>query len=960
MDETRSVGAGQVPRSVGPAVGPLRGSSTPDRMAGVVGRERELAVVRSALERASAGAGSLMVVTGEPGIGKTTLLREAERLADGFVCVWAHGVQGERPAGRAGLLELLSPLRELRDDVPPGQAAALGSALGWGPAAGGADPFLVSAGTMSLLARAAEQAPLLVLVDDLPWVDEESAQALLFAARRLGRDPVVVLASVTDPAEVPGGVSGLRLLRLDGLARGDAARLLGGRVTPGVADRLVQGTGGNPLALLEAVRGLTRGQRVGAEPLPDVLPTGAGLQGVFERTLGALSEPVRLAMLLIAVGNDADTATLMRAVAEAGVDAVAALDEARERGVAAGDGNRWVLRHPLLRSAVLRGAGPGERRDAHRAWAASLTGDPDGPRRLWHLAQATAGGDDTLADELARAAQVQRTRRGFAASSAMLERAAELTGDPEAAGRRRAGAVHDAFVAGDTDRVRALAGVVLASAPHDEVRAAVQYDLGTLEQYTGSVPRAEELLARAADTASGVLKVHVLAELALCRFRLGDIAGMGACADALEGCADREDPAQRLLADFTRGVTCTLAGDPAGQPLLTSVVDLAASPPLRDDPRHLLHLALAAGFLGDARHAMAVGAALLARARERGAIGILVPALALAAVARAWLGDHAGAFADAGEAVELGDLLGYTADVAAALETLAWQSACRGLHDNAATAVERARTLTDRAGTTSVAAHTAITAAFCALCRGDPAATADLLEVRMAVDGGIGAMGEPLGIAPLLVEAYLALGRASDAVHLASRYAEVTPPSAPAATQALVARCTALTAPTTTDAAQAFDQAIDAHARGLDTFEQARTRLLYGARLRRDGHRVRARHQLRAAHHAFDTAGLTLWAQRALDELNATGATARPRRPHDVEPLTSQETRVALLVAQGLSNREVAAALFLSPKTVEHHLSSVYRKRGFRSRTELTHRYATTPPDPSDPSPQAQPQRHPD
>ena len=923
----------------------------------MVGREREVDVVQSVLERARGGLGSLLVVVGEPGIGKTTLLQEAERLADGFVCLWAHGVQGERLPGRAGLLEVLTPVRDLCGDVPPGQAAALCSALGWGPAAPGADPFLVSAATMSLLARAAEGAPVLVLVDDLQWVDEESARALLFAARRLGRDPVVVLASVSDPSDVPAGVSGLPMLRLEGFSAADATQLVGGRVTPEVADGLVLRTGGNPLALLEAVQGLTRGQRVGAEPLPDLLPMSEGLRGAFERTLRALSEPARRAMLLIAVDDHPDSATLMRALAHDGVDAVGALDQAQQRGVAVRDGHRWVLRHPLLRSAALQGAGSGDRRDAHRAWAAALAGDAADPRRLWHLAQATAGVDDTLADELARVAEAQRTQRGFAASSAMLERAAELTGNRDAAARWRADAVHDAFVAGDTDRVRALAAVVLDSPGDEQIRATVLYDLGTLEQYTGSVPRAEQLLARAADAATGVLRVHVLAELALCRFRLGDVAGMAACADALDADADRNDPAQRLLADFTRGVTHTLAGDPSGQSLLTSVVDLAASPPLRDDPRHLLHLALAAGFLGDARHAMAVGAEQLARARERGAIGILVPALALVAVGRAWLGDHAGAFADAGEAVELGDLLGYTADVAAALETVAWQSACRGLHEDATRAVERARALTDRAGTTAVAAHTAITAAFCALCRGDPAVTAEILEARLATDGGIGAMGEPLGVAPLLIEAYVALGRGTDATLLAGRYAEATPPTAPAATQALVARCTALTAPSLADAVQAFEGALDAHTRGPDTFEQARTRLLYGVTLRRDGQRVRAREQLRAAHLAFDAAGLTLWAQRALDELNATGATARPRRPHALEPLTSQETRVALLVAEGRSNREVAAALFLSPKTVEHHLSSVYRKRGFRSRTELARHYATTPAEGNDPPPQKQPGR---
>ena len=331
----------------------------------------------------------------------------------------------------------------------------------------------------------------------------------------------------------------------------------------------------------------------------------------------------------------------------------------------------------------------------------------------------------------------------------------------------------------------------------------------------------------------------------------------------------------------------------------------------------------------------------LAETRERGALGMLVPGLALMAAGRAWLGDHTGAFADAGEAAELGEQLGYAADTAVAVEMLAWQSAARGLHDDARRALERARALTDRAGTTSVAAHQAITAAFCALCRGDLAEAAALLEARIAADGGIGSLGEPLGVAPDLVEAYVGLGRAADAAALAGRYADGHRPVAPPPTAALVARCLGLTAADEDAADEAFETALAAHAQAPDAFEAARTRLLYGARLRRAGRRVAAREQLRVALDAFAAMDLTAWAQRAADELGATGATARPRRPLASEPLTSQETRVALLVARGLSNREVAAALFLSPKTIEHHLASVFRKRGFRSRTELASAFAT-------------------
>lgn len=269
---------------------------------------------------------------------------------------------------------------------------------------------------------------------------------------------------------------------------------------------------------------------------------------------------------------------------------------------------------------------------------------------------------------------------------------------------------------------------------------------------------------------------------------------------------------------------------------------------------------------------------------------------------------------------------------------LAWQSAARGLHDDARRAMAQARALTDRAGTTGVAAHQAITAAFCAHCRLDLTEAATVLEARIAADGGVGEMGQPLGVAPTLVEAYVGLGRAAEAADLAERYAAASAEAVDPPTAALVARCLALTATDDDVAVDRFETALAAHALAPDVFEEARTRLLYGSRLRRAGRRTLAREQLRVALAAFTAMDLTAWELRTADELAATGATARPRKVLASEPLTSQETRVA----RGQSNREVAAALFVSPKTVEHHLSSVFRKRGFRSRTELASAFATT------------------
>ena len=395
------------------------------------------------------------------------------------------------------------------------------------------------------------------------------------------------------------------------------------------------------------------------------------------------------------------------------------------------------------------------------------------------------------------------------------------------------------------------------------------------------------------------------------------------------------------MAAFSAGTALLLTGDlEAGMARLDEVRRLADLPALRHDARALLLMALAAGFTGQVGDAVTVGAARLQEVRRRGAIGVLVPCLAILASGRAWLGDHAGAFGDAGEAAELAEHLGYAADGSVAVEMLAWQSAARGLHDDAARSLARARELTDRAGTTAHAAHQAITAAFCALCRGELSEVVTLLEARVAADGGVGASGEPLGVAPLLVEAYLGLGRTDDARSLAGRFAEATPPGSPALSVALARRCEALTVADEATADVTVAAALAAHSEGGDPFETARTRLLYGGRLRRTGHRVAARNHLAAARGAFAGMDLTHWVAVAERELAATGATARRQPATGSAPLTSQETRVAILTAQGMSNKEIGAALFLSPRTVERHLGNVFRKRGVRSRTELAATYA--------------------
>ena len=748
-------------------------------------------------------------------------------------------MESEAALGHAALLELLSPVRDRLADLPAAQAEALTAALGWGPAGAPGDRYLVAAATLSLLAAAAEQAPVLVLVDDLHWVDRESAAALLFAARRLRRDAVAFL--FYGPVRLPVPLEGLPMLALAGLAPTQAAGLLPGawpiRWRPGWSTGLGairwpswRWPGGSPRP--------AAGRRPPPRSAACRDASGADVRTVASWAVG----PGVAGGAAVRRRPESASAALVGALRREGIDAEPALDEAEEHGVLVRDHGGLGFRHPLLRAAAWRLATPAQRRAAHRALAGALPGrPPDGPE--------LASGRGGRRPRRRSGPRAGRGRRGGPDPPGVRGRLGRPGAPPPCSPPTPAGRpsgwppplATPSWPGTSSGPGRWRPGC-WTGPPARPPRAQVLATLGVLEQYAGSVPRAAELLATAAERWEPQ-RVWALAELGHTRFRLNDLAGLGEIADRLAEAADLGDPGQQALAEFMRGVALTVGGDPAaGRPLLAGVLELLRSPALGDDPRYLIHLALAAGFLGDLRGILGPAERRLAEVRERGALGVLVSGLALMAFCRA-LGDHAGAFADAGEAAELGEQLGYVADAAVAVEMLAWQSAARGLHDDARRALERARVLTDRAGTTAVHAHQAITAAFCALCRGDLAETAARLEARIDADGGVGSMGEPPGSPHSRrgLPGVRPVGRGRRPGR-AVRRRHPQPP--PAATVALVARCRALTVADDATAAEAFEVALATHAQALDAFEAARTRLLYGARLRRAGRRIAAREQL--------------------------------------------------------------------------------------------------------------------
>lgn len=904
-----------------------------------------MARVVAMLGEVRSGGSRSLVVTGEPGMGKSALLRAAEQKAPEFRCLWVRGVESEQLMAYAGLHQVAASLRERITEVPEAQAEALGAALGWRRVTAEPPRFLVAAGTMSLIAAEAEHRPVLVLVDDVQWVDQESATALAFAARRLEDDPVAFVWAARDGSVPAALLHDVPALPLAGLSRTAARALVGPRVVPSVADRLADDTGGNPLGLLEISSRLSDSQRLGTAELPERLPLGERLEGHYREVLAQLSETARRAVLLCALDRTASITTVAGALAAAGDDGEAALDEAVDLHVLVPLDTGLAFRHPLLRSAAVGAASSAEWRRCHLLLARTLSDGALPLAAAWHQAEASVAADPALAEALVRLADDNRSKAGYAAASAALERAALLAGDTTRAAELLAGAAEDALLAGDIARTRLLARRVLDGTTDPPSRGRALVVSGVVELTTGSVPRAAEMLASAAEVAEGPALGHALSELAMARFRLGDLAGVADSAARLAAVAPQLDPYQRLMGSFTKALAVAVGGDAASSArLLTAVIEEIGKPPLRDDPRTVIPLALAAGFLGEVSPVFSLGEHLLSLARERGAFGVLVPALALVAAGRSWLGDTAGAYADAGEATELGEQLGYAVDVANAHAIVAWQSAARGLHEEARTALARARDLTERAGTSSHASYLALTEAFCAQCRGDAAGVVAALEPRLAADGGMGASGEPLGIAPDLVEAYVAVGRRSEAADLAARYAAVTPAEAPPLTMAILARTQALVIEDLDDALATFGRALTAHDSAIHPFEAARTRLLLGSRLRRAGRRAEARRHLTSARDAFAAMDLDMWVANADDELDATGARARRREVTISEPLTAREVRVALLAARGSSNKEIAAALFLSPKTIERHLSSIYRKRDFRSRTELAAAYAAVMP----------------
>ena len=909
----------------------------------LLGRSGERAHLNGLLLAAKQGHSAAVVISGEAGIGKSTLAESMASTASAqadTVVLRTRGIEAEHAIPFAGLADLLRPIQHLLPELPEPQAAALAGALALGPPTAG-DRFAVAAATLSLLARAAQVGSLLCVVDDAHWLDPSSAEALVFAARRMRAEGSVMVFTVRD--NEPGSARFLVLeqLPLQGLDTKSATELLarsvGRTLPPQVVERLVTDTGGNPLALLELPGQLTEDQLSGKTPILEPLPISSLLTESFLRQVRDLPQRSRTALILVAT-SDLEAADLVEQALQQAGGSLADLEPAETAGLVSLGNGRLAFRHPLIRLAVYHTATPSQRRSAHHQLAVALdsVAAPQAEeRRAWHLAAATLTPDEAVAATLERVGEAASARYSHAVAARALERAAGLSPSRDGRARRLlaaaaaavpAGLVQDAMRLLEQARIWTDDPVVAAIAECDQHRLAVR---GSTSE--ASRARLLDFAARIEDRLPDVAAVAYLAaaEASLFTYDLPAITTGVEQAARLAG----SDEQITLRCDVLAAVAATQAGDAdrADELLRGRRAQLASEGTLDVDQ---IVLTSAVCYLSLQRTAEA--RPLLARAvdasRQANAAGLLALQLPWMALLEWHEGDWTSALALAHEAVELASETGWLAQLPDSLSTLAKIEAGFGMascREHAAQSVTAARS----GGSTTTPVHALAAVGLLELGLGHPHEAVDAFNDALAAAGPRAAPGLRLQILPDLVEAYARAGQPDRAAVELAQLDDLAGRVERSWVRAATARCHGLLEPR--DFAERFEQALHWHAKGTPPFDHARTHLAYGARLRRHRNRAGARVQLQSALELFERLGAAPWAEQTRAELVSSGGSAPA--PDDIIELrlTSQELQVSLAVQRGLTNADAAAALFLSVKTVEYHLSNIYRKLGIRSRTQL-------------------------
>ncbi|MGD9995999.1 MAG: AAA family ATPase [Ilumatobacteraceae bacterium] len=910
-----------------------------DPGAGLLGRWSECELLDQVLDDARAGRSRVLVLHGEAGVGKTSLLDYVASSASGCRVVRSAGVEAEMDLAFASLHQLCASMLEGVDRLPAPQRDALGTAFGL-IAGEAADRFLVGLAVLNLIADAAERQPLVCLIDDAQWLDRVSAQLLAFVARRLLAEHVAMVFAVRDPMATTE-LDRLPHRMIGGLGNDDARRLLDS-ASPGplderVRDRIVAETHGNPLALLELPRGLTAAELAGGFALPATRPLSGQIEQSFLNRVQALPTDTRRLLLVAAADPVGDGVVLRRAADRLGIGAEAEAPAEADGLIEFGTHVRF--RHPLVRSAAYRSGSLAERQGAHRALAESTDPVLDPDRRAWHLAHAAREFDEEVAAELERSAERAQRRGGVAAAAAFLERSAQLTADPSRRGRRALAAAQAKLEAGDHDAADALlaaAEVTRLDAAHQALGARLRAQI-VFSRRRGS--DAVPLLLDAARRLEGIdeplSRETYLEALGAAVFsgRLSrpDRRDVAAAARQMGPRSSSRRPIDHLLDGL---VTRFTEGYVSSVPELHGALDELrrdTSDSVDGTARWLWLAWLVAGDLwaDELWEQLAMRAVRLAR--DTGRLGQVPIALTYLAGVHVHAGDFQVASSLLDEADSINDAIGGAPLRATAVVLLAWRGDEEHLSSVLAAGVPNA------------------------LERGEGRAIGLQGFVKALLYNGLGRYHDALvaaqeacefddvGVTGFglveLVEAAVREGADDLAAQGLRRLEQRAGAAGTEWALGMLARSRALVS-TGDEADSLYRESIDRLARCRIAVHLARAHLLYGEWLRREQRRVDARDHLRTAYEMLHRFGVDAFAERARRELVATGETARERVSGVQHALTPQEAQIARLAADGHTNPEIGSELFISPRTVEYHLSKVFTKLGLRTRRELVHALA--------------------
>jgi DNA-binding CsgD family transcriptional regulator len=911
----------------------------------LLGRAREREQLAALVEGAREGRSSSLVLLGEPGVGKTALLDDALARANGMPVLRATGVESETELPFSGLSQLLLPLTGRVDELPPPQSAALAGALALGPPAPG-DPLAVGVATLSLLALGAEDRGLLACVDDAHWMDSASLGALAFAARRFGAEGILLLLAAREDVASPLDAVRLPRLELAGLADAPARELLertAASLAPGVAAAVLETAQGNPLVLLEIPRTLSEAETMGRQALAEPLRPGAVVERAFLREVDAQPEAVRRG-LLVAAAAEHDEADIVRAALGAANATWTDLERAERAGIVSLEhGIRF--RHPILRSAVYHSAPAAERRAAHGALADALMTSNDPLRPAWHRALAQATPNEDVAAALAQVGENARSRNAPAAAARALELSAQLTPDAEKGAKRLFAAAESLVLAGCVPRARSLLDRTLGATTDTELQVEIQrLRARTLVGGGDPLQACAVLTAEAARLADGDPARAAL-------MYVEAVYGAMAASRPLEAAKTAEQA--YALAHEVGGLALMAAGMSWSESLLLiGEVEAAKAARPRDaelfeqaNPLQVPQPGTAASFAAIAgyeeesyRHLARVAATL----RSLSAPGLLVFPLGALAHLEFRLGRWNETHVKGQEALDLARAAGLVGFDAFVLTALAHVEAGQGRYDesrqHAAQALEVAKH-----GTEVAALYALPALVLGALGEGDAEEASRRGDELASFYRGRGYRAPGLSQWHAnVIEAYALAGRREDADRLSESFSDEAAATEHPWALAASARCRGILAGEEAFES-AFAESLHLHQNVPLVFERARTELALGERRRRARRRTDAREPLQRALSTFESLGADPWTERARAELRACGARPRRRDPRPADELTPHELRVAQVIARGVTNREAAAELFLSPKTVDFHLQQVYRKLDIHSRAELAHRFTRDP-----------------